>query len=266
MYQKQTVSPLVLCFELTLTIYNKIHTYKFRFQHSCRRQSHWGFCHHSASIRLPLVSNTGLLSEIFIVPSVSVFLLIVTVTPVKGIKFLSHALQHPSSFHPSLGCKTTDTFLGICYISIPLLGTKICISLLFLCNQPHKLTSLKQHILSLVSVGQEFRHSLLGVSTLESHTEHLIRLCFHAEAQVKKNQLPHSRLLGEFISLPLLDWAFQRLCWLSAGGCPPLTEATWVPCHAVLSIGSSKHSNLCLQSGSNVRKCNSAHEINSFWM
>ena len=212
------------------------------------------------------IPGSSLASEIFTVPSVSLFLLIVTVTPVMVIKFLYHALQHPSGFHSSLGCKTTDTFLGVCYISTPLLGTKICIRFLFLCNEPHKLISLKQHILSLISVGQEFRHSLLGVSTLGSHIEHLIRLYFHVEAQVKKNPFPHSRLLGEFISLPLLDCAFQRFCWLSAGGCQPLTEATWVPCHAVLSIRSSKHSNLCIQSGSNVRKSNSAHEINSFLM
>lgn len=56
MYQKQTVSPLVLCFELTLTIYNKIHTYTFKnFQHSCRRQSHQGSVTTVQERRLPLV-------------------------------------------------------------------------------------------------------------------------------------------------------------------------------------------------------------------
>lgn len=135
----------------------------------------------------------------------SVFLPIVMVSPVMMIKFLYHALQHSSGLHLSLSSKTTDTFLSICYISVPLLGTKICISFLFLCNEPHKLLSLKQHTLSLVSVGQEFRHSLVGVATLGSHIEYLIRFCFHVEAQVKKNLLPNSRLLGEFISLPLLD-------------------------------------------------------------
>lgn len=135
----------------------------------------------------------------------SVFLLIVVVSPVMVIKLLYHALQHSSRLHPPLSSKTIDTFLGICYISVPLLGTKICISFLFLCDEPHKLISLKLHTLSLVSVGQEFRHGLVGVATLGSHIEHLIRLCFHAEAQVKKNLLPNSRLLGEFISLPLLD-------------------------------------------------------------
>ena len=156
----------------------------------------------------------------------SVFLLIVVVSPVMVIKFLYHALQHSSGLHPSLSSKTIDTFLGICYISVPLLGTKICINFLFLCDKPHKLISLKLHTLSIVSVGQEFRHSLAGVATLGSHIEHLIRLCFHAEAQVKKNLLPNSRLLGEFISLPCWTESFRGFCWLSARGCPPLTEAT----------------------------------------
>lgn len=43
---------------------------------------------------------------------------------------------------------------------------------------------------------QEFRHTLVGVSTLRSLINVLVRLYSHIDAQVKKNLLPNSQFVG----------------------------------------------------------------------
>lgn len=84
----------------------------------------------------------------------------------RQFRLFYHVPQNSSNLYPQPGCTEISTFLGIYYSSIPLLGTKICIGFVLLCNKLLQMSWLKTISLILsVSAGQKSRHCMTRFST-----------------------------------------------------------------------------------------------------